>query len=317
MSATTMTLVDHATQYVAERRALGFALHITGKRLLAFARYADEHFPQHPLTTPVAVAWARSARRPSPMTWARRLEIIRPFARYLRRYDPATEVPAVGLLGRAHRRLAPHVYTGDEVGRVLREAGRLSPPQSLRAAAVTTVLGLLAAAGLRVSEALRLGTEDVDLVTGVLHIRLTKFCKSRFVPLHPTAVAALGRYATERDRRLTPRPGPFFIVDTGRPLTYSKLRTAFQRIRARLGWDRPRPARRPRLHDLRHTFACRRLLQWHRDGVDVEARLIDLSTYLGHAKVSDTYWYLSGFPELLQVVGQRFDQFAGARESGR
>ena len=317
MTTPSTSLVDRATQYLAERRALGFALTITGKRLLAFARFADAQGPGRPVTTSVAVAWARSAQRATPLTWARRLEVIRPFARYVRQFDAATEVPPRGLLGRAHRRLPPHVYTDDDVQRVLREARQLSPPGSLRAAAVMTVLGLLAASGLRVSEALRLERDDVDFDRGVLHVRLTKFCKSRYVPLHPTTVAALRQYAEARDRRL-PRPTRwFFVVDTGGPLTYSKLRTAFRRIRIRLGWERRTTGRRPRIHDLRHTFACRRLVQWHREHADVEARLFDLSTYLGHVKVSDTYWYLTGFPELFSLVAQRFERFAAVQEPGR
>ena len=296
MSAESMRLVSLASAYLAQRRALGFGLHIAGRRLLAFARYADEHFPESGLTIAVAVAWARAANRPDPMTWARRLEIVRPFARYVRQFDPATEVPPAGLLGRAHRRLAPHVYTEKEIIALIREARRLSPARGLRPDTIATLIGLLAATGLRVSEALHLQRDDVEIDAALLQIRTTKFCKSRLVPLHATTVSALRQYA----------------------LSYSKFRTAFRRLRIRLGWEsRTNPTVRPRAHDLRHTFACRRLLQWHRDGVDVDAHLIDLSTYLGHAKVTDTYWYLSGFPELMDLVGQRFDKFVCAKTERR
>src|SRR5262249_3323306 len=159
---------------------------------------------------------------------------------------------------------------------------------------MATLLGLLACTGLRISEALRLQRSDVDLDGGLLHIRLTKFRKARLVPLASSAASALRAYAARRDRRASAPPTPaFFLVEGSRPLTYSKVRKAFGRIRIRLGWT---GRRRPRIHDVRHTFACRRLLQWHRDGVHVDTRLVDLSTYLGHAKVTDTYWYLSGFP---------------------
>lgn len=314
MSPARSSFVDLAERYLADRRALGFALRIAGTRLLAFARFADRRCPGPPLTLSVAVAWARAARRPSPLSWARRLELVRPFARYLRQFDPATEVPPVRLFGPAHRRLAPHVYTLGELHALLGEARRLGPPNGLRPAAVATLLGLLVCAGLRVSEALGLEREDVDLDTGVLRVRETKFRKSRFVPLHPSAVAALRRYAAFRDRR-APRPSipSFFLVDKDTALSYSKLRTAFRRLRIRLSWEN-HPVRRPRVHDLRHTFSCRRLLRWHQEGVDVEARLFDLSTYLGHAKVTDTYWYLSGFPELLDLVARRFERFASAQE---
>jgi len=178
-----------------------------------------------------------------------------------------------------------------------------------------TILGLVAATGLRISEALHLRRDDVDLQSGLLHVRSTKFRKSRLVPLHPSVVTALQQYAHLRDRRCPTRATAFFVVDGGRALRDYQIHHAFHRIRLRLGWE-PAPAhqRLPRIHDLRHTFACRRLLQWHRAGVDVEAHLIDLSTYLGHVKVTDTYWYLSGFPELLDFVGQRFERFARTSE---
>jgi integrase len=317
MTAATSRWTALATRYLAERRALGFGLRIAGRRLLAFARYADEHGPRGPLTIDLAVTWARMATRPSPITRARRLEIVRPFARYVRQFDPATEVPPPDLLGRAHRRLAPHVYTHDELQALLREASQLSPPDGLRPATVATVLALLACTGLRVSEALRLRRDEVDLEGAVLHVRHTKFCKSRLVPLHPTAAVALRRYTARRDHS-APRAatGPFFLVDGSIPLSYSKLRTAFRRLRIRLGWESS-STRRPRIHDLRHTFACRRLLRWHEGGVDVDVHLLHLSTYLGHAKVTDTYWYLSGFPELMALVGQRFEQFVGRDMGGR
>ena len=298
-----------AERYLSERRALGFELRIAGKRLLAFARFADERLPDGPLTVSVAVDWARAAKRPSPITWSRRLEIVRPFTRYLRQFDPATEVPASNLLGRGHRRVESHVYTHDELRRVLREARKLSPLGGLRPAAVEAVLGLLACTGLRVSEALALQRDDVDLEAALIDVRMTKFRKSRLVPIHSSAASELRRYADLRDR-LSPHAScdVFFLVDCGVTLSYTKLRTAFRRIRIRLGWE-SRSGKRPRVHDLRHTFACRRLLRWHEEGIDVDAHLLDLSTYLGHAKVTDTYWYLRGFPELMELIARRFERF--------
>jgi integrase len=309
MPGSATRFADAATVYLAERRALGFALTITGRRLLAFARYTDLQHATGPLTIALAVGWAQQTTRPSPLTWARRLEVVRPFARYLRRTEPKTEVPPPGLLGCAHRRLAPYVYTAGQVHALIREAQRLAPRHGLRPDSMATLLGLLACTGLRVFEALQLQRADVDLDAGLLRIRLTKFRKARLVPLAPSAVDRLRAYVARRNRHApAPAPDAFFLVDGPRALTYTKVRTAFHRIRLRLGWRDPRP----RIHDLRHTFACRRLLHWHREGVDVETRLVDLSTYLGHAKVTDTYWYLSGFPELLALVGERFEQFVAS-----
>lgn len=306
----TVPFVAWAERYIAERRALGFGLRVAGQRLLAFARFADACGPAVPLTEAVTVAWARHTTRPSSLTWGRRLEIVRPFAAWLRQHDPRTEVPPDRLFGKIHRRLPPHIYAESEVLAILREAARLAPAGGLRPASVATLLGLLACTGMRVSEALAVRRGDLDLDESLLIVRLAKFRKSRLVPLHPSAVRALRRYEALRDRH---SPGPssaaFFVIDGGVALTYSKVRTAFRRIRIRLGWEHG-PDRRPRVHDLRHTFACRRLLRWHEEQIEVDTRILDLSTYLGHAKASDTYWYLSGFPELMDVAARRFESFA-------
>jgi integrase len=314
MSTSKSSFVDVVTRYLAQRRALGFDLRIAGKRLLVFARFADQHAQGGPLTIALALAWAHATSRPSQLTSARRLEIVRPFAQWLRQLDPRTEVPPARLLGRAHRRLVPHIYTHDELRALLAEADRLTPPGGLRPASLVALLGLLASTGMRVSEALALRRSDVDLEAGLLHVRQTKFRKSRLVPLHPTTVTALRSYAALCDR---PAPGharddAFFVVDGGIRLSYSKVRTAFRRIRIRLGWEEG-SGRRPRIHDLRHTFACQRLLLWQEQRADVSRCLLDLCTYLGHAKVSDTYWYLSAFPELLELSAKRFEEFASAR----
>ncbi len=308
-----VSFVEHAERYLAERRAMGFGLRIAGGRLLAFARFADVEAPRGHLTTALAVAWARTTRAKSTVARARRLEIVRPFARYLLRVDPRTQVPPRRLLGPAHRRLAPHLFTAPEICAMIDQAEKLAPSGGLRPAAVSTLIGLLACTGLRVSEALRLQRRDVDLRAAVLDVRETKFKKRRWVPLHPTAVKSLEAYEDRRDRsERKPQSDAFFLVDGGRALTYSRLRTAFRRVRIGLGWARL-PLVRRKLQSLRHTFACARLVRWHAEGDSVDRRLLDLSTYLGHAKVTDTYWYLSAFPELLEISGRRFRRFAASK----
>jgi integrase len=305
------TFVKLAERYLAERRAMGFDLRIAGNCLLTFARFADGR-SRGPLSVPLAVAWAQSAPAKSQLTWGRRLEIVRPFATWLCQHDPRTEVPPTRYFGRVHRRLPPHVYSEPEVLKLLRAAARLTPHRGLRPVSVATLLGLLACTGMRVSEALALRREHVDLGSALLLVRRTKFHKSRLVPIHPTAVRALRRFVTMRDRSPSGRTSDaFFVSDGGVALSYSKVRTAFLRLRIQLGWEDRRP-RRPRIHDLRHTFACRRLLRWHQQRIDADRHILDLSTYLGHAKASDTYWYLSGFPELMHLAAQRFEHFARA-----
>lgn len=297
-------------EYLELRRALGVQLRIEGGQLLAFARFADDSKHLGPITLDLVVGWARSSPKATRAGWARRVDTVRPFARYRSSFDTDTEIPPSHLLGPARTRRPPHVYSTTETRDMLTEAGRLVPVGGLRPTTVRTVLGLLACTGMRPSEAVRLAESDVDLDAGVLTIRETKFCKSRLVPLHPTATWALRRYKAFRDRAVPVAIAPtFFVVDGGMPFSKSKLRTAFLRIRRELSWTARDVERKPRLYDLRHAFATRRLLRWYADGIDVHLALPSLSTYLGHVKVSDTYWYLSAIPELMAITAGRFEQF--------
>jgi integrase len=176
---------------------------------------------------------------------------------------------------------------------------------------------LLASTGLRLSEACRLHRRDVDLRGGLLTVRKGKFGKSRLVPLHPTAVEALTRYAAQRDAfRSARRSEFFFFTDRASALTRKTVETTFSGVRHRLGWTAYGRAGRPRIHDLRHTFAVRRLLRWYEEGADVNRKILALATYLGHAKVTDTYWYLSAVPELMAVTARRFEDFAQPQQGG-
>lgn len=306
MSAPTMVALAEA--YLAHRRSLGFALRIEGRQLLSFAHFADAVGHAGPLTTDLVVRWVTQPS-PRPRRFpARRLDVVRPFARYRAAFEPATEVPSRGLLGPGRRRPIHHIYTPAELAALVGSAHTLGPAKGLRPATYVTLFGLLAASGLRVSEALRMARADTDLVEGVLTIRATKFRKSRLVPLHPTTTAALRAYAEHRDR-VAPRPvaTTFFTSARGAALPYSTVHAVFHTLCVGLGWETLAP--HPRIHDLRHTFACRRLEQWYAAGVEVAPRVAALATYLGHAKVSDTYWYLTGTPELLALAARRFEAF--------
>jgi integrase/recombinase XerD len=310
-------MLQRAEEYLAARRSLGLCLRIEGRQLLSFARWADRAAPSGPLTVALALEWARASTRATRVGQARRLEVIRPFARWLQAYEPDAEVPATGLLGPAHPRRAPHVFTDEEIRQLLAAAAALSPSDGLRPQTCKVLFALLACTGLRPGEAVRLTCPDVDLETGCLTVRETKFHKSRLVPLHPTAVRALRSYVRVR-QRCVPRPSheAFFLLDGGSPLTLRKAQTAWNRVRRQLGWSARADRRRPRLYDLRHRFACARLLHWHAARVDVNPRLPALATYLGHVKISDTYWYLTGVPELLAVCAARFERFAPRPERG-
>jgi site-specific recombinase XerD len=311
MSATN-TIQAAVQRYLDERRQLGFDLGITGGQLMRFARYADARGHHGPLTLDIQLDWAREhVHRTGPVTWARRLEVVRPFAAYYRQFEPQSEVPDLKTFGRGHRRLAPHIYTEQEICDLLNEAGRLTPQGGLRPATYRTLFGLIAAAGLRRSEALHLRDVDVDLQGATVTVRQTKFKKSRRLPVHYSVVQALHDYRRLRDR-FVPRSAdmPLFVSTSGCALPSNTVQQVFEGLRARLGWTSRGDHPHPRIQDLRHAFATRRVQRWHEAGVPMDQAMFWLCTYLGHAKISDTYWYLTGVPELMAVIGAKFETFA-------
>lgn len=314
--ATSMTQL--AQEYIAFRRHLGYQIRIEGQQLLVFARWADRIGHRGPLTTDLALRWARLPRNAAPLYWARRLEVVRCFARHRAITDPRTQVPPQRLLGPAHGRRAPYIYSLRQVQQLLACAERLAPRGGLRPRTYRTLFGLLSCSGLRISEALKLRRQDVDLERGLLRINPSKFFPLRTLPLHPTTRAELHRYAHIRDRCYPlADASTFFLSQTGRPLAYSTVRITFQRICQRQGWVARSGQPAPRLHDLRHTFACWNLLRWYRQGKDVEHAILNLSHYLGHRKITDTYWYLTGTPELLAIASRRFASSVASLEGGR
>lgn len=318
-----VSLQSRVEQYLAERRKLGFALRSMGPRLLSFARYVAAADHQGPLSVDLMAAWARQAKagRGDRSTWARRLKALRPFTSWLRQFEPATEVPDETVFGQVPGRMTPHVYREPEIMALLAAARQIGPDGGLRPVVMETLFGLIACTGLRISEALGLLDADVDLQAGVLTIRQSKFGKSRLVPLHPSAIEALARYRTQRSRHVRSTSElAFFVASRGRllgqPVSDRQAHRVFGELRRHLGWVDRGSHGTPRIHDLRHSFAVRRLVLWHEQGEDVSQRMLALSTYLGHVKVSSTYWYLTGVPELMGLLGQRFERFANPWEDG-
>jgi integrase len=310
------TMLKRAEEYLKARRALGYVLRIEGAQLLRFAAWADRERRRR-LTVSLALDWARASKKSSRVGQARRLEVIRPFARWLQALDPNTEVPPEKLLGPAHPRRQPYLLSETQIGQLLAPTDLLGPPGGIRSATFRTLFGLLVCSGLRPGEAVRLTREDANLDSGILRIRDTKFHKSRLVPLHHTATIALRRYASLRDQ-LVPDPtsDAFFLLGEDLPVTVRKADWAFKRVRGRLGWRPAAGGRPPRLYDLRHGFACTQLMRWHAKNRNVNVLLPALSTYLGHVKVTDTYWYMTGTPGLMAVCAARFERFAGTSNGG-
>lgn len=308
-----VSMPERVDAYLSVRRAFGYQLRIEGEQLRRFAQFAEARGHRGVLTLELALAWANAPERQSPIGPARRLEPLRSFAKYCALFESETEVPPPRLLGPAHRRITPHIYSDADITAMLDAARQLAPDDGMRPVTMRCLLGLLAATGLRISEALSLHRDDVDLDQGLLTVRESKFRKSRLVPLHPTAREALADYACVRDRCIAqPADSTFFLFDNAHAVNDAQARYAFGQIRSRRGWDRLPGGRRPRLYDLRHTFACKRLLGWYDAGVDVQWAIPHLATYLGHCKVSDTYWYLTGIPELMAIAAARLERTPSA-----
>jgi integrase/recombinase XerC len=309
--------VGRAVQaYLVERRRLGFAMHDT--ELRRFACYLDARGHTGSIDEQCQIAWARAhVKQRTAGTGTRRLETLRPFVHYYRQFEPNSVVVEPSLLGPKRGRPTPHIYTAEELDALVRAAAQLKPVDPLRPATYSTLFGLLAATGMRRSEALNLLNDDVDPDGQRLVIRLTKFRKSRQLPLHPSTASALLTYRRQRDQLWPRTPArPFFVGCTGMPLRGSTLQSVFTGLRRSLGWRARGDHPKPRIHDLRHTFAVRRVQRWYEDGVSIEQAIFWLCTYLGHGKITDTYWYLTGVPELMAVAGHRFEAFATEPEQG-
>jgi integrase len=303
-------LAKSARQYLRLRRALGFKLEHAGLYLPEFVAFLAAH-RRSVITTDLALRWAKQPATSLPVSWAERLGAIRGFARYHRALDPRTEVPPSDLIPRGGRRPRPYIYTGREIVTLMQAARRLSYP--LQAATYETVIGLLAATGMRIGEARALDDGDIDWDRSLLTINRTKFQKSRLVPVHDSTLAALRLYAAQRDRVFPRRRTPsFFVTSVGTRLVKQYFGHVFRRIvrTSGVGRDGERP---PRIHDLRHTFAVNTLSDAYRSGSDAEHRMLSLSTYLGHVNPSATYWYLTATPELLGLACRRLERAWEAR----
>ena len=304
-------------EYLEERRRFGFELRCQAYCLRSLACYVSHIGDCESLTLENMSDWARQTNRSrvNSRTWARRLKILRPFTHWMQQFEPSTEVPDSTTYGRPSERLAPHIYTESEIMDLLAAARRLGPEQGLNGRVYEMLFGLISCTGMRVSEAMGLRNSDVDLQRGLLTIRKTKFAKSRHVPLHLSAVSALGQYRLIRDLAGVDQAdeAPFFI-DTrsrcyGEKLDRHHVERVFDGLRKALAWVNRGAHHAPRIHDLRHTFVVRRILLWQQQGVDVDQAMLSLSTYVGHAKVTSTYWYLQAIPELMAIAAQRFEDY--------
>jgi integrase len=299
----------HLADYVELRRSLGFACREADSLLPNFLAYLDRRGARH-VTADLALAWATSPSDVLAITKRQRLGAVRGFAEYLHAIDDRTEVPPTDLLPATYTRVAPYFYSDEEIEALMAAARTLKP--ALRAITYETLIGLVAVSGIRVGEAIRLDRDDIDYQRALLVVRASKRVRSREVPLHDSTLHALSAYSKMRDHRWRELPlESFFVSTVGTPLYARCVDKTHRDLVARAGLDEHGQRRRPRLHDLRHSFAIKTLIGWHRDGLDIDARIPALCRVLGHANPANTYWYLQAVPELLAIVAERVEHIFG------
>ena len=301
------SLRDTLAEYLAVRRALGYKLDTAERLLLQFIAYLEARGEQR-ITIDHAIAWAILPGG-QPCWHAHRFQTVRRFARYLHAADPEVQVPPAGAVTGRSRRAVPFLYTDEQIAALIDAAEIFGTAH--RTATLQTLIGLLVVTGIRLGEALGLDRDDLDLRHGVLTVH-GKYGKTRELPLRQTTVDALGRYLRRRDRPPSPSgEHALLISEAGTRLLASNVQHAFGRMRAHAGL-RPRSAAcRPRLHEARHSFAVRTVLDAYRCGADIGGRLALLSTYLGHLEPSMTYWYLDASPELMALAAEQLERSIG------
>jgi integrase len=293
--------------YLALRRSLGFKLTYHERCLREFISFVKKNRSRY-LSIRLALQFATQHQHQQPAFWAVRLRVVRGFARYLSGQDPRTEIPPVGLLPDRVQRAQPYLYSQKEIRKLLEAARNLRSTSPLNPWTYYCLFGLLATTGMRISEALDLQAKNVDWSEGVLTIH-GKCGKLRLVPLHASTRKVLSAYSAHRDRLFgQERVSHFFVSSRGTRLDVGRVRRTFYRLSRQVGLRAVSSSHGPRLHDFRHRFAVQTLLRWYRQDNDVERRLPILSTFLGHAHVTDTYWYLTSTPELMGAAGERMEQ---------
>jgi integrase len=302
------TLSCELDRYLTLRRSLGYDLRTSERILRRFLSFAEQEQAER-ITTELFLHWQEVFGHANRQTWAYRLRVVRLFAQWLQGQDQRHEVPPQGLIPSRYRRSRPYIYSDVEIARIVQAAAELPSNNGLRAQTCSTLFGLIAVTGLRVSEAVALNVVDVDLHSGVLTVQHGKLGKSRLIPVSESTTERLAAYARERDRHLGVDPDAFFVSEHGTRIDDCTARYNFsvvcQSIGLRAATKHYKHGSGPRIHDLRHTFAVRTLIQWYRSGIDPSQEMLKLTTYLGHKNPANTYWYIEAVPELLGLASQR------------
>jgi integrase len=305
------SLTTHLDHYLAIRRRFGYDLATAERVLRRFTTFADKECAEH-VTTALFLRWKDQFGSANNGTWSARLGMVRCFAAWLQGIDPHHELPPAGLISGKLRRARPFIYTEDQIAKIVAMAAQLPSDYGLRGLTCSTLFGLIAVTGLRISEAVGLDDRDIDLDAAVLTIRRGKNGKCRMLPISCSTADQLVAYRHERNRLGRSQDEAFFQFDQGRRPTDCGVRYNFAQVSQRIGLREPeeykKHGRGPRIHDLRHTFAVRTIIGWYRNGLDPDREMIKLSTYLGHSDPDHTYWYIEAVPELLQLASERADR---------
>lgn len=300
--------LDH---YLTVRRDFGYDLSTSERVLRRFTAFAgDEHTDY--ITAALFLSWKNQFGKANNSTWSARLGMVRAFATWLQGFDPRNEVPPSDLITGKLRRARPFIYTEEQIAAIVTAAALLPSSYGLRGSTCSTIFGLIAVTGLRISEAIGIDDCDLDLDKAVLTIQKGKNGKSRLLPLSGSAVERLRVYRRERNRLNGHTLEPFFQSEKGIRPTDCGIRYNFAQVCQQIGLREPerfkKYGRGPRIHDLRHTFAVRTIINWYRRGLDPDREMIKLSAYLGHSTPENTYWYIEAVPELLQLASERATQ---------
>lgn len=318
------TLTQRLADYLAVRRSLGFDLIFEERVLKVFTAFVDRKKAEY-ITIDLFLRWKADYGSANTNTWAHRLGMVRAFASWLKGHDERTEVPPSGLIPLKWQRPRPYIYSEDEIASLVSRAAKLRSRYGLRGWTCSTLFGLIAVTGLRINDALNLDDDDVNLEAGVITVKRGKNGKARLVPVARSTLKRLAAYRAERMRLLGSAAGAFFRNDDGRRPTDCSARYNFAVVSQDMGLREAqrfcKHGRGPRIHDLRHTFAVRTIMDWYRKGLDPDREMLRLSTYLGHTKPDHTYWYIEAVPELLQLASNRaehsFAQGSAKKGGGR
>jgi integrase/recombinase XerD len=306
-----MNLVTLANRYITEKRQLGYKLTYEARCILDFSRYFQDRKASLELTTELTLQWANLAPSGSSIAIARRFGILRPFSQYLHQHGFTPFVLPSHYLGPTHRRLPPYIYSEDEIKRLMTAASNLIPIDGLRPLTIRTLIGLLISTGIRPGEAVRLQCNDVDLHENVLTISNSKGWYQRMVPLSISTANELSKYRLQRTQaNPLNSTNAFFEFDNQQALNIRSADHAFKVLREATGILNSLNGRLPRLYDLRHTFVCQRVLTWYKNDEDINTKVTQLSRYLGHKKVSDTYWYITAIPDLMSIAADKFAKYS-------